>query len=120
MRRRIVIGLAAILAIGAGITAVFALNPLRRSEADIREWVLHQTPLGSSREDVLRIAVRRKWKVHPEYRGRFINKSIPTGGFGAELGSYISWLDVTVDAYWKFGGSDRLEEVYVNKYRHNL
>jgi hypothetical protein len=120
MRPGIIITLVAAAAIGAGIIVPFAFNPLRRSEKDIREWVLHQAPLGSSRNDVLRVVVRRGWKMHPEYRGRFINKSIPTGGFGAELGSYLSWPDVVVDVYWKFGASDRLEEVYVNKYRHNI
>src|SRR5215468_10335644 len=108
MRHGLIIAVGLVGVIGAGIAATFALNPLRRSEKDIREWVLHQTPLGSNRQEVLVVAVRRRWKVHPEYRGRFINKSIPTGGFGAELGTYLGLRDVKVDAYWKFGLTDRL------------
>ena len=34
-------------------------------------------------------------------------------GFGAELGTYLGVRDVKVDAYWKFSGSDNLDEVYV-------
>jgi hypothetical protein len=59
-------------------------------------------------------------EVHPEYRGRFINKSVPVGGFGAELGTYLGVRDVKVDAYWKFGGSDKLDEVYVNKWKEGF
>jgi len=113
----------AIAVVGLGlfcIAANFALNPLRRSESDIREWLLKQAPLGSTRNDVLVVVKKRGWSLHPEYRGRFINGSVPTGGFGTELGTYIGWIDVTVDAYWRFSPTDHLAEVYVNKWRHNF
>ena len=84
----------AVLGLLVGILAAkVMLNPLRRSEEGIQRWVLQQTPLGSSREQVLMVVARRSWKMHPEYRGRFINKTVPTGGFGAELGSYIGWRE---------------------------
>jgi len=62
------------------IGAKVLLNPLRRSEDGIQRWLLRQTPLGSSREQVLVVAARRGWQVHQEYRGRFINKSVSAGG----------------------------------------
>ena len=111
---------AAIMLLVGFPVAKISLNPLRRSEDGIRKWLLQQSPLGSSREQVLVVAAKRGWKVHPEYRGRFINKSIPVGGFGAELGTYIGWSDTKVDAYWKFGGTDKLAEVYVNKWREGF
>jgi len=120
MRYWIIIPIA-VVAIGIGsIAAGLLLNPLRRSENDIREWLLHQAPLGSSRQDVMVLIAKRAWKFHPEYRGRFINKSIPVGGFGAELGTYLGVRDVKVDAYWKFGVSDKLAEVYVNKWQEGF
>ena len=98
-----------LVVIGIGsIAAAVLLNPLRRSETDIRGWLLHQAPLGSSRQEVMVLVAKRGWKFHPEYRGRFINKSVPVGGFGAELGTYFGVRDVKVDAYWKFSGSDNL------------
>ena len=96
------------------------LNPLRRSENGIQTWLLSQTPLGSSRQQVLGVVARRGWKMHPEYRGRFINRSVPVGGFGAELGTYMGVSDTKVDAYWKFGVADNLVEVYVNKWREGF
>ena len=111
----------ALVVIGIGsIAAVVLLNPLRRSETDIRGWLLRQAPLGSSRQEVMVLVARRGWKFHPEYRGRFINKSVPVGGFGAELGTYLGLRDVKVDAYWKFSGSDNLDEVYVNKWKEGF
>ena len=102
------------------VVASFVVNPLRGSESDIREWLLKQAPLGSTRNDVLVVVKKRGWSLHPEYRGRFINGSVPTGGFGAELGSYTGLSDTNVDAYWSFSPTDHLAEVYVNKWRHNL
>ena len=120
MRYWIIIPIA-LVAIGIGsIAAGLFLNPLRRPENDIREWLLHQAPLGSSRQDVMVLIAKRAWKFHPEYRGRFINKSVPVGGVGAELGTYLGVRDVKVDAYWKFGVSDKLAEVYVNKWQEGF
>jgi len=118
--RAILIIIAAFVIAVGGMAAKVLLNPLRRSEDGIQKWLLHQTPLGSSREQVLVVIARRGWKMHPEYRGRFINKSIPTGGFGAELGSYIGWRDVKVDAYWKFSVTNKLDEIYVNKWEEGF
>ena len=120
MRYWIIIPIALVV-IGIGsIAAVVLLNPLRRSETDIRGWLLRQAPLGSSRQEVMVLVARRGWKFHPEYRGRFINKTVPVGGFGAELGTYLGVRDVKVDAYWKFSGSDNLDEVYVNKWKEGF
>jgi len=117
MRRGVIIAIAVVTLGLSCMIASFALNPLRRSESDIREWLLEQAPLGSTRNEVLIVVKKRKWTMHPEYRGRFINGSFPIGGFGAELGSYMGWNDFTVDAYWRFNPTDRLAEVYVNKWR---
>jgi hypothetical protein len=114
-----IIAAAMILAVGFPVAKI-SLNPLRRSEDGIREWLLQQAPLGSNREQVLVVVAKRGWKMHPEYRGRFINKTIPVGGFGAELGTYMGWTDTKVDAYWKFGAEDKLVEVYVNKWREGF
>jgi hypothetical protein len=118
--KSVIIIIAALLIVVSGVAAKVLLNPLRRSEDGIQRWLLEQTPLGSSREQVLVLVARRGWKMHPEYRGRFINKSVPVGGFGAELGTYIGWRDTKVDAYWKFSDANRLSEVYVNKWKEGF
>jgi hypothetical protein len=119
MRRRVLIVSAAIVLLVGSLVAKVMLNPNRRSEVGVQKWLLAQTPLGSSREEVLRVVARRGWKMHPEYRGRFINGSVPVGGFGAELGTYTGVSDTKVDAYWRFN-SDKLVEVYVNKWREGF
>jgi len=119
MRRQALIVSAAIVLLAGSLAAKVMLNPLRRSEAGVQKWLLAQTPLESSREQVLRVVARRGWKMHPEYRGRFINGRLPVGGFGAELGTYTGVSDTKVDAYWRFN-SDKLVEVYVNKWREGF
>ena len=110
---------AGVLLVGI-VAAKVMLNPLRRSESGVQKWLLEQTPLGSTREQVLVVAAKRGWKVHPEYRGRFINRSLPVGGFGAELGTYTGVSDTKVDAYWRFSVTDKLVEVYVNKWNEGF
>jgi hypothetical protein len=80
----------------------------------------HQAPLGSSRQEVMVLVARRGWKFHPEYRGRFINKSIPRWWVRSRARDVFGVHDVKVDAYWKFSGSDNLDEVYVNKWKEGF
>jgi hypothetical protein len=120
MRRQGVIVSAVVVLLVGSLAAKVMLNPLRRSEVGVQKWLLAQTPLESSREQVLRVVARRGWKMHPEYRGRFINGSVPVGGFGAELGTYTGISDTKVDAYWRFSVTDQLVEVYVNKWREGF
>jgi len=120
MRRQGLIVFSAVVLLVGMFAAKVMLNPLRRSEVGLQKWLLAQTPLGSTREEVLRVAVRRGWIVHPEYRGRFINRSIPVGGFGAELGTYIGVSNTKVDAYWRFSVTDKLVEIYVNKWKESF
>ena len=111
---------AAVVVLVGILAAKVMLNPLRRSEDGVQKWLLAQTPLGSTREQVLVVVARRGWKMHPEYRGRFINRSVPVGGFGAELGTYTGLSDTKVDAYWRFSVTDTLVEVYVNKWKESF
>src|SRR5262249_62407130 len=88
MRRGILMAVT-VVALGlVCIVASFALNPLRRSESDVRKWLLKQAPLGSTRNEVLVVVKKRGWSLHPEYRGRFINGGVPTGGFCGEVRAY--------------------------------
>ncbi|MCI0534042.1 MAG: hypothetical protein L0Z50_02325, partial [Verrucomicrobiales bacterium] len=50
--------LAAALVVGA---VVMATNPLRRSDAAVRAWLLEELPLGSSSEQVRAVAKARGW-----------------------------------------------------------
>src|SRR5262249_31794835 len=120
MRRGVLMAVA-VVALGlVCIVASFAVNPLRRSESDIRKWLLKQAPLGSTRNDVLVVVKKRGWSLHPEYRGRFINGGVPTGGFWAEVGTYTGVLGTNGDANWSFSLPDHLSEMYGEKWRHKL
>jgi hypothetical protein len=45
-----------IILIAVGFFSIrYALNPLRHSEARIRERILNQTPIGSTIDDVIRV-----------------------------------------------------------------
>ena len=46
-----------------------ARNPLRRSDAEIRAWVLEKTPVGSTRKDVMSTIEREHWTGHTWYVG---------------------------------------------------
>jgi hypothetical protein len=62
------------------------------------------------------------WKMHPEYRGRYHHyKSMAHRRvWSGASGTYMGWRDVKVDAYWRFGATDNLTEVYVNKWKQRF
>src|SRR5437016_1967678 len=61
-RTIIVILVLCLLGVGAR-TVVVVTDPLRRSDAEVREWLLKKTPLGSSFEQVQEVAIRDDWKI---------------------------------------------------------
>jgi hypothetical protein len=103
----------------AGIAAELSLNPLRRSDNEIRKWVLQKTPIGSTREEVMAVIAKEGWEGHPEFRGTD-EPGLFTRGisfYGAELGSYQSlpWR-CRSNAFWCFGPDDELTYVFVSSW----
>src|ERR1700687_2561383 len=64
VRRKTVFFILALCVFGIGArTFVVVTDPLRRSDAEVREWLLKKTPLGSSFEQVRAVAIRNDWKI---------------------------------------------------------
>jgi hypothetical protein len=120
---RVVIVVVLVLAIGCLLAhESSARNALRRSDAEIRAWVLQKTPLGSTRKEVLATIEREHWSGHSWYVGpgspeweqhRYFK-------YCAELGTYRSFFPpffvfpCRVFAYWLFGPGDRVIQVFVS------
>jgi hypothetical protein len=101
-----------------------ALNPLRRSEPDLRAWILSQAPLGASPAAVVKLITDKGWtksydtsgpqtelseKFYPGVKGMRI--------IGAELGYYygLPWGRVDVEAFWGFDADGKLIDLHVRK-----
>ena len=103
------------------VLLIVVLNPLRRSEAGIRRWVLSNTPLGSSREVVKQETTERGWVIWEERTdvGVYNDKTgrgIGSGRIIADVGSYRSGLFMTyVQVRWAFDDDDRLIDVVIVK-----
>src|SRR5229473_585900 len=58
----------AVILVFTGVT-IFPINPLRRSESDLRAWILKQVPLGSSVGQVKAFIQSKGWKLVSEWSG---------------------------------------------------
>ena len=102
-RRILAVSLIAVGVLGiAGIVAEMRSNPLRRSDGEIREWILQKAPLGCTKSDVMAVIAKEGWHGHPEFRGA--RRDISAYGvtfYGADLGSYqrFPWR-CRADAFW--------------------
>jgi hypothetical protein len=76
-------------------------SPLRRSDAEIRSWLLTRTPLGSDLSRCQAVIETEGWHVH---QATSMNHRITV-----RLGGYQGWpWYVWVDATWDFDESDQL------------
>ena len=111
-KRKAVVAILAIVLLSIGArTLVVVTDPLRRSDADIREWLLKKTPIGSSFEEVRAVAIRDDWKI--TYEDPF-NPRQPVVGERVvrfEIGHYRSFvIPYHVFATYRLVG-DRLVEI---------
>lgn len=105
-----------------------ARDPLRRSEAEIRALLLEKTPIGSTREHVMATIDAEHWVGHPEYRGSFKRELhfVPKFSYGAQLGRFHAFFPPVfvfpcdVEAFWVFGGDNRVTDVDVSSYCHGM
>ena len=120
---RVVIAVVLVLA-GASLLAheICARNPLRRSNTEIRAWVLQKTPIGSTRKQVIATIEREHWSGHAYYWGTGSSewKHHQHFKYGADLGSYHSFFSpffifpCRAAAYWLFGPDDRVTQILVS------
>src|SRR5262245_7884014 len=108
--RIVLLALATVLAVAVFLTA---RNPLRRSDALVRAWLIEETPLGSSSERVRTVAKARGWFDPFRQRG---DAACYGPYIRGELGRY--WTGGTyvyVSAIWEFDSSNRLIHVRIRK-----
>ncbi len=118
MRVHTIVRLSAVVIGVLGVAAELSLNPLRGSDAQIREWLLKQAPLGSSVEDVKTLIADKKWFGQYEGWGGVDTRQFPLRGIHwlQSRGQY-SGLPWTCHARATWGFDDeKLVDVYVEKW----
>lgn len=114
MRRKLLILVPAVIGLVAIVVAWTTSNPLRQSDADLREWLLSKTPLGSSYSEVHSAVERHGWFTDGY---RTTQPRPATDPFIAgELGGYqgLPWY-VFVSAFWEFDGNNQLADIRIQR-----
>jgi hypothetical protein len=105
----IAVAIALVVIVGCGMFN----NPLRQSEAGVRDWMLKQTPLGTTSQEVRSIAEHHGW-FNPNLQGSDGHTSGPY--LRGELGRYWSVPFYTyVTVFWEFDSSNRLANIRIWK-----
>jgi hypothetical protein len=125
------VGLVATLALIG--TYVVSIGPLRKSQNDLKAWILKEVPLGSSVGQVKALIKRRGWKLLAEWHGNPSKVSSESASFNdypgvkgeyfiqADLGSYQGIpFRVGVDAHWGFDAAGRLVDLRIRKGHEGL
>lgn len=109
--RLMVVGLLLILALAGWARMMW--NPLRGTDDAIREWLLTETPVGLTSEEVREIARGRGW--FDPFRQR--SDGITSGPYiRGELGGYWTVpVYIHVSAIWVFDSSNRLSTIRIWK-----
>ena len=98
---------------------ILGLNPLRRSEIYIHDWLMRSVPTGCNQAQLLKIAQSKGWVVQASWKGQRSESSSP--GIAGEsvvrihLGWYLGPLRTDVDSFWAFDEHDHLIDVRVSK-----
>jgi hypothetical protein len=88
-----------------------ALNPLRWSDENLRQWLLEKLPVGSSVTRLKSAAGEEGWKITGTWEHGEIPYWTQIQGdtvVRVYLGSYRGLFLVAADSYWAFDESDRL------------
>lgn len=116
-----------------------ALNPLRKSEAEIREYLFEFTPIGSTKEQVIDFINDNAEKHYPNASPRYLeldygfaikddrvvlrfhgakyddSEMIGSETLEAEIGTYYKFFKARVIACWAFDESEKLIDIGVYK-----
>jgi hypothetical protein len=100
------------------VTAVLCANPLRRSDASVRAYLLRQVPPGSSIDTLRAVAQHEDWKIENTWsRG-------PHSGWGGIDGATVAWiylggywsaLRTDLDSFWAFDDRGKLIDVRLRR-----
>jgi hypothetical protein len=128
MRKVIVYTLLVLLILVLVVVVVALSNPLRKSEARIRENILALTPIGTGMEDVIKVIENnKKWEInHINYEsgygidkdgrpGENRNTRIGEKSIRVYLGSYRNIFETGVLVYFGFDENSKLIDAAVRK-----
>jgi hypothetical protein len=111
-----------IIAITLGIFLPFLVNPLRRTNNQVRNYILRITPLGTNVEDVIKIIEdKKRWKIQRvAYFGDSHWKLDYTETVGIQkkyvhLGYYWIVFKTNVSATWIFDEDGKLVDVEIRR-----
>jgi len=119
---------------GAVIVSVFCLALLvgcvtyRKDEDSIRQYLLKETPLGTTFNEVEAKLKRKYAKIHSSPDVGFLKmvntheELVGSKSISVDLGSYRTGVLETTSAtaFWGFDESGKLIEIWVRKYRDSL
>ena len=116
--------LAIVLAV---LISVVYSNPLRRSEATIRESLLQDMPLGTKLSEVHDFILEQDWKLKSinEETGFYDQRTKPPKETGeqsirASLGNYHNPFLTNVTVFWGFDRNSELIDIWVWKTTDSL
>jgi hypothetical protein len=96
------------------LALVYYSVPLRRPSFLIRSALLSQTPIGSTRGDVL-MTINSVYSVNPLLNSSLDNISISPQDVVADLGSYSLPCQTSVIGIWKFDAEGILADLSIYK-----
>lgn len=129
MRKMIIYIILTLLVIALGMVAISCLlNPLRKSEEDIRTAILEITPIGMSIDDALSTIENKGWTTVGINRLRGVssveiqrlNENVGTQSIKANIGRYTTFFETQVLAWWAFDEDSKLVDVFVRKDIHGF
>ena len=112
MRRRnvAIIAIVFVAAVVAAVSVRIATNPVRRSDPEIRKWLLTKTPRGTKSNEVWSVAYRQGWELISPTK-----VNAPTNIVG-KLGGYQGFPFYTfVYGIWDFDASNNLEDIRISR-----
>ena len=104
------------------LAAYFAtgiVNPLRRSDAGVHDWLLNKVPVGSDLIALQSTATREGWQLKGSWAGHQLNSG--WGGIDGDtvawvyLGHYQSILSTDLDSFWAFDKNGALVDVRIRR-----
>lgn len=127
--------LARIILIGVCVSGVVMIGAAAlstrpwRSAQTVQDFVLKQTPLGSSVEDVRELIRRERWGVCLDFQGNtstsrdYYYRYTGVVGFhliGAKLPDYGFPFRIHTEAYWGFDVNEKLVDMHVRSWSEGM
>lgn len=125
--------LARIIFVGICVGVVFVVAAATlstrpwRSAQTVHDFIVKQTPQGSSVEKVEELIRKQRWGICADYKGNISTSRDHTSagvvGFhilGAKLPPHGFPFRIHTEAYWGFDVDDRLIDVHVRKWSEGM